>query len=154
MKRHIIILINIFVLVMGLELPLLAQPTLSLSTQESQTISIELEPIIPTNHIDFAPLSIMGQSTEAASAEGTWLVSLLIPGGGQILMGKPERGMLFLSGMVLSLGGMFFFKSNGGSVQNMINGLLASALLGLGVYFWNVLDAYAMNDAINKQTAP
>ncbi len=152
MKKIVITVMYTLALMVSLEVPLLAAPISAPPTQEAQTISIDKEPFMPTTRIDLLPEFTMGQSTVVpAPSEGTWLVSLIIPGGAQMLMGKPERGALFLSGMALSIGGMLFFNGNGGGVQTMVNGFLVSALLGIGVYFWNVIDAYSINSAMNKR---
>lgn len=61
------------------------------------------------------------------------LLSLIIPGAGQIYCGRTERGIIILIGTVL-----------------LIFNFLSFILIGIVVWIWNIYDAYQLAEKINK----
>lgn len=77
-----------------------------------------------------------------------WLLSIVVPGLGQFLMGDMVKGIIFfLSGTIIgvlsALAGTLLVSLGLGAVAGVIGIVLP--LVFLGVYLWNIYDAYMMN---------
>ena len=82
-----------------------------------------------------------------------WLLSTVVPGLGQVLMGEVGKGVLFFLGTALvwlvsaflAIGATFLISMFGGSEQDeaAVTGIaLFSLLSALAMYGWNIVDAY------------
>lgn len=77
-----------------------------------------------------------------------WVLSIVIPGLGQFLMGDVMKGILFFAsgaiiGVLAGASGAILAAMGLGSIALTIG--LIIPLLYLGVLIWNVVDAYFMN---------
>lgn len=82
---------------------------------------------------------------EHQSVDASWMLSIFVPGLYQLTQGKFNDGFLFLGGTALAVSGAFFFNSNpvfGGGVESMILGMGFSILSFLGLYIWNIINAF------------
>lgn len=146
--------------------------TLSL---HSQTLAMDVHS--PVDLVDSSWFQLdtksLALSSEFASLpeheypESSWVGSFL-PGIGQIILDEPVRGGLFMGGFLLAFpvgfGSGYLIggalppppRSNNGSLLDGLNlnasagGILGAMLLPLGVYIWNVMDAYDLNVQKNK----
>lgn len=77
-----------------------------------------------------------------------WLLSIVVPGLGQFLMGDMVKGIIFflsgtIIGVISALAGTLLVSLGLGAVAGVIGIVLP--LVFLGVYLWNIYDAYMMN---------
>ncbi len=79
-----------------------------------------------------------------------WLLSIVVPGLGQFLMGDMVKGIIFfLSGTIIgiltTLAAAILTPLGLGAVVGVLGIVLP--LIFLGVYLWNIYDAYMMNQS-------
>lgn len=76
------------------------------------------------------------------------LLSMFIPGTGQMYLGAVVRGMSIMMLLVLDIVAIVFFAD--GPVQNNVLPVTLLSLLIPVLYFYNVFDAVHQTDAINR----
>jgi TM2 domain-containing membrane protein YozV len=113
-----------------------------------QTITIE-RPVFFTNQ----PPYLLADNISLGKDLNVWVLSILIPGLGQMIMGDILRGLKFP--LIMAAGvGLISFLFLGGIVSvgggdnaygiKLISVFLYSVALILPVYIWNIIDAYNM----------
>jgi len=85
-----------------------------------------------------------------------WLLSIVIPGLGQFLMGDTVKGIMFflanaIIGILYTASAVILTTLGLGAVAGVIGIILPLVLLG--VYLWNVYDAYMMSGQTMGMTA-
>ncbi len=131
----------------------------------SETLSNGLPLEVPVFDESFA--ATLDELVRLPYSENAWMGSF-IPGLGQMSMGEPLRGGLFMGGFVAAIPAGFGLgsvllpglwpapQSNGTFLSGLdlrsINaGILGALALAGGVYIWNLADAYALNIEKNSQ---
>jgi len=117
-------------------------------------VSLYSQPQIPAEQLAAAEMMLAasgGGKPLIPVQEWTWVLSVVVPGLAQVLMGDVLRGVMFFLGVVLI-----------GPILSTIFGILAVGglaflgpfawiigtvfwLISLGVWIWNIWDAYSMN---------
>lgn len=106
---------------------------------------------------------LAARSQSQTYPDNLWLASI-VPGLGQGLLGEPGRGWLFAGGMLAAIpvGGYLGYALGPALLPNSpprpgewdvdlrdVSGAVLGALaLGLGVYLYNLADAYSLNQEI------
>lgn len=117
------------------------------STQQSEVIRLAENPQLAALNEDLQLLNATGFGGMKIEP-WFWLLSIIVPGLGQFLMGDMVKGiMFFLAGTiigVISAASAVILAGLGlGAVAGIIGIILP--LVFLGVYLWNVYDAYMMS---------
>lgn len=83
---------------------------------------------------------------EAAPPTWSWILSIPVPGLGQIQMGQTGRGLAFLGGTVAPIVGGLLIKDQFNQPQLPLGTILGTSAigLGLGVWGWSIVDAYLL----------
>lgn len=116
------------------------------STQQSEVIRLAENPQLAALNEDLQLLNATGFGGMKIEP-WFWLLSIVVPGLGQFMMGDMVKGIIFFlsSVIIYSLGPILAFTltpvlGTGVAIVGLILPLIA-----LGVYLWNVYDAYMMS---------
>lgn len=148
--------------------PALAQTQTRAQAQtqtQSQTQTVEIF-ALPDEKLALLPSD--GVFGALKYSQSTWVASF-VPGLGQIMLDEPVRGGLFMGGFVLAFPVGFGLGYGIGSLLpapqpdprgGLLSGLnlaapgmgiLCAMLVPIGVYIWNLMDAYALNFKKNEE---
>lgn len=117
------------------------------STTQSEVIRLAENPQLAALNEDLQLLNATGFGGMKIEP-WFWLLSIVVPGLGQFLMGDMVKGIIFflagtIIGVVSALAGTLLVSLGLGAAAGIIGIILP--LVFLGVYLWNIYDAYMMN---------
>lgn len=158
--------LGLMLLSLNLSQPVLAQTQAQTQAQTpSQTQTAEIFALPDAKLALLPPDGIFGALKYSQS---TWVGSF-VPGLGQIMLDEPVRGGLFMGGFVLAFPVGFGLGYGIGSLLpapqpdprgGLLSGLnlaptgmaiLCTMIVPLGIYIWNLMDAYALNFKKNEE---
>lgn len=125
--------------------------------QQTEVITLDANPQLASINQDIQLLNATGFGGMKVEP-WFWVLSIVIPGLGQFLMGDMIRGLLFffgptlvavVSGVVLPILATTLATTGGAALVGIL--AIVGPVLGLvmlGIYIWNVVDAYFMNQGM------
>jgi TM2 domain-containing membrane protein YozV len=117
------------------------------STQQSEVIRLAENPQLAALNEDLQLLNATGFGGMKIEP-WFWLLSIVIPGLGQFLMGDTVKGIMFflantIIGILYTASAVILTSLGLGAVAGVVGIILP--LILLGVYLWNIYDAYMMS---------
>lgn len=130
----------------------------TMAPQQTEVISLDANPQLAAINEDIQLLNATGFGGMTVEP-WFWLLSIVVPGLGQFMMGDIIKGLLFFFGpALLAIAGPIIGSilvgtaaATGNAAATAGTAGIVSLALGLGalaIYIWNVVDAYFMNQTM------